>query len=96
MVFETFEETVDELASGSFEVEFSFETLDKSQVDLLQPKVVFAVAEIQCGVRLFGLFFEQPNILKAVDFVFKVDIVEQREQLRFWLILLLFEHFIIN
>ena len=78
MVFETFEETFDELASGSFEVELSFETLDKRQVDLLQPKIVFAVVEIQCGVRFFGLFFEQPNILKAVDFLFKVDIVEQR------------------
>jgi hypothetical protein len=77
VVFEPFEETVDELASGSFEVELNFETLDKSQVDLLQPKVVFAIVEIQCGVRFFGLFFEQPNILKAIDFVFKVDIVEQ-------------------
>ncbi len=78
MVFEAFEETVDELASGSFEVELNFETLDKSQVDLLEPKVVFAVVEIQCGIRFFGLFFEQPNILNAVDFLFKVDIVEQR------------------
>jgi hypothetical protein len=43
VVFEAFEETFGELASGSFEVELSFETLDKRQVDLLQPKVVFAV-----------------------------------------------------
>ncbi len=52
MVSEAFEETVNELAGRSFEVELGLETLDKGQIDLLEPKVVFAVVEIQRGVRL--------------------------------------------
>lgn len=95
VILEGFDETLGEGLEVGFEFEFIFKLVEEVGVYFFEPEVILAVEQVQGGILLSRLFFNQHYKLLIVELLFEVDVIDQGYDVGFCLILFLFGHFII-